>query len=192
MIKLIIISYCFLSMFVVIIFLFYFKKQKWPSDYFHSLTQSGDTWVFSETCINYSRTKALLGPSCQESNCRYFFRVLKLLSIHQLKLQFCQLFVKSLYKGCMGMLIFRCCFSNINFVFFKQLYHFIFKFWSIITLEGLGIFEHATLFIDFFQNKCSFAWFLVLRGLATLYLDVTSIPVNTYLYVFPSKGLWGI
>ena len=34
-----------------------------------------------------------------------FFRVLKLLSIHWFKQQFCQLFVKSFHKGLMGMLI---------------------------------------------------------------------------------------
>ena len=33
--------------------------------YFHSLIHSGGTWLSSEICINSSRTKALLGPSCK-------------------------------------------------------------------------------------------------------------------------------
>ena len=33
---------------------------------------------------------------------------------------------------------------------------------------------------------------LVLKGLATLYLDATSTSVKIYLYMFPSERLWGI
>ena len=55
------------------------------------------------------------------------------------------------------MLVFRCCPSNINIVFFKELFHFFLKLKPIILLKYLGIFKHATLFIDFFQRKYNFA-----------------------------------
>ena len=114
------------------------------------------------------------------SNCRYLFRVSKLLGIHWFKPQFCQLIVKGFHKGCVGMLVFCCRSLNIKIVFFKELCHFIFKLRRIITLKYLGIFKHATLFIDCFQHKCNFLDFLVLKSLVTLYLDATSMPVKIY------------
>ena len=117
-------------------------------------------------------------------NCRYFFRVLKLLGIHRLKQQFCQLFVKSFYKGCVSMLVFCCRSWNISIVFFKQLCHLTFKLTPIITLKYLGIFKITT--------DATLLDFSVLRALVTLYLDATSTPLNIYLYVFLSKTLWGI
>ena len=85
------------------------------------------------------------------------FRVLKLLSIHQFKQQFCQLFVKGFYKSPMGVLIFCCCSSNLGVVFFKQLCHFVFRFLPIIALKRLWVRKHTYLFIDGFQHKCSLA-----------------------------------
>ena len=43
-----------------------------------------------------------------------------------------------------------------------------------------------------FNANATLLDFLVLRSLATLYLDATSTPVQIYLYVFPSKTLWGM
>ena len=70
----------------------------------------------------------------------------------------------------MSVLKFCCFFSNVVIVFFKQLCH-------------IWVFKHTTLLnIAFNTNAVSLA-FVVLRGLATLYLDVTSTPVNMYLYM---------
>ena len=51
----------------------------------------------------------------------------------------------------MSMLVCRCCPSNINIIFFKQLCHIIFKLRPIITLKYL---------LDWFQHKYNVAWFL--------------------------------
>ena len=76
--------------------------------------------------------------------------VLKLLKIHRLKQHFCQLFI-------MGVLVFCCSYSNIDFVFFKQLCHLTFKLRPIITLKYLWVLKHATFVIDCFQHKCNLA-----------------------------------
>ena len=119
-------------------------------------------------------------------------QAIKLYQVHRFKQQFYELLVKDFHKGWMRMLLFPCPSSNISIVFFKQLCHFIIKLRPIVTLKCLRIFKHATLFIDGFQHKCNFAWFFRSKGQATLYLDATSMPVRIYLYVFPSKTLWGI
>ena len=48
----------------------------------------------------------------------------------------------------------------------------------------LVISTHHALYIASNTNATLFA-FLVLRALVALYLDVTSAPINKYLYVFP-------
>ena len=53
-------------------------------------------------------------------NFRYFFRVLKLLRIHDLKQQLCQIFFESFQKSCVSVLLFCYCCLNINIALFKQ------------------------------------------------------------------------
>ena len=56
--------------------------------------------------------------------------------------------------------------------------------WSRNTLGYLTTLSF--LYIAFNTNAIFFS-FLVIKGLGNLHLDVTSTPVNTYLYMFPSR-----
>ena len=72
-------------------------------------------------------------------------------------------------------------------MFFEQLCHLTFKFRAIITLKYLWVFKHTILLIDWFQHKCNLAWFFG-PGKFISWCNINKI----YLYVFPSKTLWGI
>ena len=60
----------------------------------------------------------------------------------------------------------------------------------VITLKYLPIFKHATLFIDCFRHKCNFAGYFGPKEPSDF--NATLMPVKIFLYVFPSKTLWGI
>lgn len=113
----------------------------------------------------------------------YFFGVLKFQSIHGLK-QLFQLFVKNFCKSFLNALIFFCCSSNVNIVFFKQFCQITSTFRPIIALKHLWVFKHTNFFINCFQQECSFTCFVGANRSSNLvlYLDVTSTIVNmTYM-----------
>ena len=111
----------------------------------------------------------------------YFFRVLELLNIHRPKQMFCQLLVKNFHKGYMSVLLFCCCSSNVLCLSNNSdsLSH-----WNSFGYYNTPLFLH----ISSNTNATSLS-FMVVRVLETLYLDVTSTPVN--MYEFSSKTLWG-
>ena len=133
-------------------------------------------------CSFYSRSCSSFWPKLP-----ILFQGLEAISIHWLKQQFCQLFVKGFHKDCMGVLIFRCCSSNLNVMFFKQLCHFVFKLWSIIALEYLWVLIRATVFVVASNTNATSPHFLVLKGLQTLYFDALSMLVKDILVCISFK-----
>ena len=99
-----------------------------------------------------------------DPNFRYFFRLLEVLGIHWFKQQILQLFVRSFHESRMSMLVFCCCSSNINIMFFKQLRHLALELRTVINLDGLGIFERVTFLTDCLQYKCNLARFFSRKG----------------------------
>ena len=113
----------------------------------------------------------------------YFFRVLQLLRLNELKQLFWKPIVKDFLIRCLSVLLDWCCSSNISIVFFKQPCHISFKHRPTTILKYLGVFKKTNVFIYCYNTNATLLALLVLRVLSKLDLDVTSTLVNTYLVV---------